>query len=268
MSSKCQRCTRANRECVYTTHSKTRRRKRTDTRVKELEEKVRGLSMLLDNKTASSKRASAERDVIESTELDIEEAARDPDEFPSMGGYGGVTEDGFSPLGLPAPPQSSKDPKATLQAHRQTYDVLYSQTKDTSDPSPIFPDVIDRGILNMETATKLYSRYVNDLLPVYVSYLNMRSRAVRCNQKLTRTRYPAVILPPDSTAAKLRETKPILFLAVLAASAGAFPPALNLRLNKEIQQVYATKVAIQGRKSLELVQAMLISILWTYPPDK
>ncbi len=85
---------------------------------------------------------------------------------------------------------------------------------------------------------------------------------------LTTNRYPAVVLPPDWNAAKVRESRPILFLAVLAASAGASKPALNLRLNKEIQQVYATKVTIQGRKSTEICQAMLISILWTYPPDK
>ena len=86
--------------------------------------------------------------------------------------------------------------------------------------------------------------------------------------ELTSNRYPAVVFPCDCTAAVLRESKPILFLAVLACSAGSASPALNLRLNKEIQQVYATKVSIQGRKSLELVQAMLLSILWTYPPDK
>lgn len=80
--------------------------------------------------------------------------------------------------------------------------------------------------------------------------------------------YPAVVFPEDWTAAKLRECRPILFLAVLAASAGESKSALFLRLNKEIQQIYATKVTIQGRKSIEICQAILISILWTYPPDK
>lgn len=81
-------------------------------------------------------------------------------------------------------------------------------------------------------------------------------------------RYPAVVFSPDCTVAKLRKSKPILFLAVLAASAAASSPALNLRLNKEIQKVYATKVSMQGRKSMEILQAMLLSILWTYPPDR
>ena len=182
MSSKCQRCTRANRDCVYTTHSKTRRRKRTDTRVKELEEKVRGLSMLLENKTASSKQSSAERDVIESTELDVEEAVRDSEEFPSTGGYGGMTEDGFSPLGLPTPPHSLKDPKAAIQAYRQNNDASYNQTKDNSDHSPIFPDVIDRGIITMAVAMELYTRYVNDLLPVYVGHVDMHIQMEYCHQ--------------------------------------------------------------------------------------
>ena len=164
MSSKCQRCTRANRECIYTTHSKTRRRKRTDTRVKELEEKVRGLSMLLEKKTANS---SVDRDVIESTEPDVEEAARNRDSFPSMGGYGGVTEEGFSPLGRPVPQQSADDPEVTIQKYIKSHDASKGQTKDISETSPIFPDVIDRGILNMEKATELFRKYVQDLLPVY-----------------------------------------------------------------------------------------------------
>lgn len=169
MSSKCQRCTRANRECVYTTHSKTRRRKRTDTRVKELEEKVRGLSMLLENKTERSNQSSGERDVIESTEFDVEEAARDPGEFPSMGGYGGVTDEGFSPLGRPTPPQPMNDPEAIIQRYVRTNDASNGRAKDLKDPSPIFPDVIDRGILSMEKATELFRRYVDDMLPLYVS---------------------------------------------------------------------------------------------------
>lgn len=171
MSSKCQRCTRANRECVYTTHSKTRRRKRTDTRVKELEEKVRGLSMLLESKTANSNQSSAEMDALESTEFDLEET-RDPNEYPSRGGYGGATEDGFSPLGLPTPPHSLKGAEAVIHAFGQGRDLSHSQNKDLSDPSPIFPDVIDRGILSMEKATELHSKYVNDLQPMYVTYIN------------------------------------------------------------------------------------------------
>ena len=168
MSSKCQRCTRANRECVYTTHSKTRRRKRTDTRVKELEEKVRGLSMLLENKTSSSHQSSNNNGHLnESSELEVEEAAQDSDDYPSRG-FGSVTEEGFSPLGLPAP-QPTRIREATANGHGRRKEAPNSYAKDFPDPSPIFPDVVDRGILSMEKAAELHKRYVNELLPMQVS---------------------------------------------------------------------------------------------------
>ena len=171
MSSKCQRCTRANRECVYTTHSKTRRRKRTDTRVKELEEKVRGLSMLLENRIASSNQSSVDRDVLQSTELE-EESGTQAQEGHSIGNFGEATTEGFSPLGLPAPDPhpTSKNTEYVARAYNQSNDSSHGMTKGVSrEPSPIFPDVIDRGILSMAQATGLYDRYVNDLLPLYVA---------------------------------------------------------------------------------------------------
>lgn len=170
MSSKCQRCTRANRECVYTTHSKTRRRKRTDTRVKELEEKVRGLSMLLENRIASSNQSSVERDVLQSTELE-EGFGNQAQQGHSFGEFGEATTEGFSPLGLPTPePQpKSKDTEYIARAYNQSSESSHGMSKGVPrEPSPIFPDVIDRGILSMAKATELYDRYVNDLLPLYV----------------------------------------------------------------------------------------------------
>ena len=120
--------------------------------------------MLLEKKTACS---SVERDVIESTEPDVEEAARNRDAFPSTGGYGGVTVEGFSPLGRPTPQPSNRDPEVALQKYIQSHDASNGQTKDVSETSPIFPDVIDRGILNMEKATEMVRKYKDDLLPLY-----------------------------------------------------------------------------------------------------
>ena len=121
---------------------------------------------------------------------------------------------------------------------------VWEQNIEIPEPISILPDVIDRGILNMTKAMELYQNYLDALLP----------------------QYPAV--PLSCTAAELRSEKPILFLAVLAASSGALDPSLYRRLNQEIQSVYASKVSIQGLKSIELVQSLLVSTLWTYPPDK
>lgn len=171
MSSKCQRCTRANRECVYTIHSKTRRRKRTDTRVKELEEKVRGLSILLESRMANSNQSSVGRDILQSTESE-EEPGTQGQNGQSFGDFGDATAEGYSPLGLPSPESQStnKDTGSIARAYNQNNEANPGMIEWLSpEPSPISPDVIDRGILSMAKATELYDRYVNDLLPLYVA---------------------------------------------------------------------------------------------------
>lgn len=168
MSSKCQRCTRANRECIYTTHSKTRRRKRTDTRVKELEEKVRGLSLLLEHRNSSSTHSSAERDVVESLERDGDDGDQSSDDF------GSATAEGFSPFAKPLaniPSQKpTKDSDSTSQPYRHSRGASLGQISAVSELPPYTPDVVDRGILNMDKAEELYKRYVNELSPLYVPH--------------------------------------------------------------------------------------------------
>ena len=58
------------------------------------------------------------------------------------------------------------------------------------------------------------------------------------------------------------------FLSCIAAAASDSSPTLYLKLNQEILQVYATKVALEGQKNLDLVQSILISSLWYYPPER
>lgn len=261
-SSKCQRCARASRECVrtlpppnvilplskrrslggmqklmasqvYTTHSKTRRRKRTDTRVKELEQRVAEMSFLLEHGRSSSTPSSVEKD---------DDAADTQGPNSDIGGVYSFSNSSLSP-GVSTKDDPGVGP-SNQQGLSQNSHLAWEQSTKGPEPLSISPDVIDRGILNMAKATELYQRYLDALLP----------------------QYPAV--PLNCTVAELRSRKPILFLAVLAASSGASDPSLNRKLNKEIHNVYATKLAIQGLKSLELVQSLLVSILWTYPPDK
>ena len=142
----------------------------------------------------------------------------------------------------PGPGEASKDNSQGSHRKKQAQPERgWDQITRASAPTL---DVIDRGILDVAKAAELYQKYLDELMPDY----------------------PAV--PLSCTMAELRSKKPILFLAVLAASSGASDPSLNHLLNQEIQRVYAAKISIQGLKSLELVQSLLVSILWTYPPDK
>ena len=221
---------------IYTTHSKTRRRKRTDTRVKELEQRVAEMSFLLEHGRSSSTPSSVEK------EDDTVDTHRNSDDI------GGVYS---FPNSRTSPGTSAHDDPWVVRgtnpglAHNgPSPNQAWEQATESSDPLCITPDVIDRGILSLSKATELYQNYVDALLP----------------------QYPAI--PLSYSVTELRSKKPILFLAVLAASSGASDPPLNSALNQEIQRVYATKVSIQGLKSLELIQALLVSILWTYPPDR
>ena len=221
---------------VYTTHSKTRRRKRTDTRVKELEQRVAEMSFLLEHGRSSSTPSSVEReeDVVDNqgTNSDI-------------GGVFSFSNSGLGPeASIKDKPCGGHGKKQGLPHNVASSNSAWKSKIESSGSKSSLLDVIDSGILNMAKAKELYQKYLDDLVPL-------------C---------PAV--PLNCTLAELRSKKPILLLAVMAASSGTSDPSLSRRLNQEIQKVYATKVSIQGLKSLELVQALLVSIMWTYPPEK
>ena len=115
----------------------------------------------------------------------------------------------------------------------------------TSSSSPK-SDVVDRGVLSMEEATHLYDIYNTHLVP----------------------HYPVVLFDPALTAQELRNSKPTLFLAVVAAAAGKVDPQRYSVLNSEVLSDYAHRTNINSEKSLELVQAMIVTCVWYFPRGK
>ena len=198
MSNKCQRCARAGRECVYTVHSKTRRRKRTDTRVKELEEKVKNLSMLLEQgkqgqtSTTGHKAKQLSMDIDESIEEEDEESSEDEDEEDdddndeAEDAMDEVTTSTKTKASQHYKPPTNRTAKSSQpKTHRRT---APGSQDGTSGQSGLSPDVLGRGMLSMQEATQLFDRYVNILSPSY----------------------PSVVFPPGTTAAEVREKRPIL----------------------------------------------------------
>ena len=98
------------------------------------------------------------------------------------------------------------------------------------------------------------------LTPALVEQLFARYTNQMCHH------LPGVVFPPGMTAAELRETKPILFLAVMAAASSEMPN-LQRALTSELMQVFAEKIIVRGNKSLELVQALQVSVIWYFPPE-
>ena len=107
-------------------------------------------------------------------------------------------------------------------------------------------DVVDSGIISMATARQLFETYRKDLFP----------------------HYPMVAIPDSTSADELRQTKPTLFLAIIAAAAGSENSDLSAMLDQEVLHAYAMKSLVHSEKSLELVQALLISAVWYHPPSK
>jgi hypothetical protein len=106
-------------------------------------------------------------------------------------------------------------------------------------------DVVERGLLTMALASELLARYTTDM----------------CHH------LPGVVLPPGITAAELRASKPILFLAVMATASSEMP-ALQRTLTKELMQVFADRIIVCGNKTLELVQALQVATIWYWPPER
>jgi hypothetical protein len=116
-----------------------------------------------------------------------------------------------------------------------------------SDHSHISP-LID-SIISPDIAERVFHRYVNEICP----------------------HFPAVPFPPGATAREVRETKPLLFLAVLAGSShGSVEQLVSQDVQRQLTKVLKDQLADiiwrNGEKSLEIVQALHVSVLWYRPP--
>ncbi|KAK4248168.1 hypothetical protein C7999DRAFT_13879 [Corynascus novoguineensis] len=280
----CRRCRKGGRECVVTEPSR-RKAKKTDSRVTELEKKI---DMLTAGLLAASGGTHSNNKSISGGGF----GAGGP--LPDIGaGAGGGISTGRASANwdretdaarnppspqLPHPPRLPPPGQAVQPAvgagaaaggQKRKFDELREPEEEAASapatagdpalsssssvtPQPggetvndLKPDVIDRGLMTMELANKLFVRYTTEM----------------CRH------LPGVVLPPDMTASELRVSKPILFLAIMAAASSEMSK-LQRTLTKEIMQVYADRVIIRGNKSLELVQAILVSVIWYWPPER
>jgi hypothetical protein len=103
--------------------------------------------------------------------------------------------------------------------------------------------------MSADIAERVFLRYVNEICP----------------------HFPAVPFPAGTTAMELREKKPLLFLSVLAASShGSAEQLVSQEVQRELTKLLKDQLADiiwrNGEKSLEIVQALQVSVLWYRPP--
>jgi hypothetical protein len=112
--------------------------------------------------------------------------------------------------------------------------------------TPIQPDVIDLGILDLETASSAFVYFLTEM-----------------QQQL-----PLVVLQHNTSAAQCRIATPVLFLSILVVGSGRYQYNLQATLLDEFFKVVAHQIVYQGQKRLELVQALLVTWMWMPPPEK
>ncbi|KAK3705705.1 hypothetical protein LTR37_013148 [Vermiconidia calcicola] len=214
---------------------KRKQRKRTDTRVAELEREMRAMRSLLKSKeqTSQQREISLNASAPRPAALWFEEnTAHAPHR--DVGSSLTQVKDGGSAL-----------QESSAQTQFGGRNQLWP-TRFANRPPEDSKDVVASGMISMATARQLFETYRKDLFP----------------------HYPVVVVPDSTSADELRQTKPTLFLAIIAAAAAKDNPELSALLDKEILHAYATKSVVHSEKSAELVQALLLSAIWYHPPSK
>jgi len=73
--------------------------------------------------------------------------------------------------------------------------------------------------------------------------------------------FPFVIIPAGTTADKLRQEKPFLYMTILMV-ASYEDNKIQIMMAKEIWEYLCMHMIIQAEKSLDLLQGLLILIAW------
>jgi hypothetical protein len=282
----CKRCNKANRNCVVTVPSR-KRQKKTDSRVAELEKKINALTDALTEKLQAQPGSVTLPPSNDSSLDQVAINAPNPYQQVTNGGYGsfstGRTDVGGSEWdNYPKAPEfeSRKALVPPMVVAGQKRKHVDSRDYSTTTESPIsaagarkksnetsssyqqgflvdsgiphkpaqtheYADVIDRGLVSADIASRMFDCYVEKMAP----------------------HMPAVVFPAGTTAAEVRKNQPTLFLAILSASSGSNFPELQKVLTKEVMNIYAGRIILNGEKTLELVNALHISTLWYWPPE-
>lgn len=166
--------------------------------------------------------------------------------------YNGSERAGGSSTSVSSPDKGKQRSETPPNFHHAKVQELFDDLAEDKEEDHhdnldnITLDVIDRGMITRDRAVEFFHYFVNDQIP----------------------QAPLVTLRTDETFDVVRVEKPILFLVMLTAASGLFDSDLYATLHEECMQVFAEHYIINcSEKSLEIVQAFLLTALWLYPPD-
>ncbi|KAJ5246086.1 hypothetical protein N7468_001069, partial [Penicillium chermesinum] len=237
----CQRCAKSRKSCVFVAPQRRRPRKRTDSRVAQLEKEMRMMRSLLKGRIR-------EESEPESDGSEASQEEGDDGELEYQGNVGAM-------------PESSSNSARLMDYSPEYGDGSYPSMHGSAvfpaqptlsglhmnflaEPNKHNEDVIDRGIITLDDAEQLVAFFIQEQSSIF----------------------PMVMFPQTTTAAHLRQAKPVLFLSVITAAAISIDSGLAAVLSREMVRLYADRFFIEGEKSLELVQAVILMIIYYLPP--
>jgi len=151
------------------------------------------------------------------------------------------TSNDFSARELPAKGRTSDKPEEEPSSRRCPIGP---------EPYHISPAAFKTRICSMVDPVlheKIFDRYLHEFMP----------------------NFPAVYFAPETRAHEVLEKTPALFLSVVAvACSGLVPQKIQFDLFDEVITVMADAMVRNSSKSVELVQMLLVTILWFKPHNR
>ena len=226
-SAQCQRCAKAGKVCIFAPPIKRRQRKRTDVRVAELEKEVMKMRDLMKSSNRPLPPSSEQGSESDEQESGTKDSSMEP------GGRRASTRTTSTLAHHPPTVPTDTERRSPLRIYEPRDPLRYEES-----------DIVERNVIDAETAQSLLNTWRNKL-------------TYAC---------PGIILNDDWTAAHLRKQKPLLFHAVMAASSHSQGSALSDALEDEAVYLIARSAFINGFKSVECVQALLVLVAYYSPP--
>ncbi|EXJ78909.1 hypothetical protein A1O3_08409 [Capronia epimyces CBS 606.96] len=225
---RCDRCTRKSLTCVFEKHKRGR---------KPGVRLARPSSSAFHNTSEPVDRISLSRDEFEDR----------PDEASSAQPDSRLWSEGLQPSRLLN--DGAMNGSFSLQNILSAIKSSSSRAEAGPDKTPVEADLvldddpIQHGIVNMAIARSLFESFMNKLNP----FINQFD-------------------PVLHTFAYIRRRSPFLMSSILAAAAKAFNPSLHLDLRAHTETLMARSFS-KGVKSIEAVQAIMVSTYWKEPDD-
>jgi hypothetical protein len=220
----CLGCSKVNRECIMP--GPARKRQKTVHKVAELEKKINALTDALIAKSQAnptppsdspaSARLDSQSDITRTSTAGTTADAQRYDSEVQRYAKAGVAS-------------------RNLALSTSKLDMAFCPMEQQQPPEP-YVDVIERGMLDFDTAAAIFNHYNSTLRPLY----------------------PVISFPSYVKASDVRTARPMVFLAILTVTSPAIRPDLQHDLVAELSKQLSERVMFMGEKSLELVQAMLL----------